>query len=65
MGAIASLRHRVDSMRVELDDLRVLVVTRGTTVRLGPPPLPPEASEVTLVDERDVTLESIRPRGSR
>src|ERR1019366_1369918 len=65
MGAIAGLRDQVDSMRADLSDLRALLATRRTKLRLGPPPLPREASaEVMLVDEKEVTLESIRPKGS-
>jgi hypothetical protein len=65
-GAIAGLRDQVDSMRADLNDLRALLATRRTKLRLGPPPLPREMSaEVMLVDETDVTLESIRPKGLR
>jgi hypothetical protein len=59
---IAALRQQTDSIRVDLDHLRATVMTLAA-LRKGPPPLPPEGTpEVILVDERDVTLESTRPK---
>ncbi|MGH7436199.1 MAG: hypothetical protein ACRENE_11045 [Polyangiaceae bacterium] len=66
---IALLRQRSDAMQADLAVLRSLVVglpgSGGS--RKGPPPLPVEHRhsnpEIIMVDERDVTLESIRPKG--
>jgi hypothetical protein len=62
---IAALRHHIDLVRVDLDALRGTVMGLPS-VRKVPPPLPPEGTpEVILVDERDVTLESIHPKALR
>jgi hypothetical protein len=65
---IALLRQKTDAMRADIGALRSLVVrTPGSgRSRKGPPPLPIEhvsSPEIIMVDERDVTLESIRPKG--
>jgi hypothetical protein len=59
---IAALRQHIDSIGVDLDGLRARVMSLPS-VRKVPPPLPPEGTpDVILVDERDVTLESIHPK---
>jgi hypothetical protein len=66
---IALLRQKTDAMQADLAALRSLVVVGPVTTRSGkgPPPLPIEhrhsSPEIIMVDERDVTLESIRPKG--
>jgi hypothetical protein len=65
-GDIAALRSRVESIVAELDDLRATIATSLARLRKVPPPLPREGSaEAILVDEREVTLESIRPKRPR
>lgn len=62
--AIGSLRLRMDAMYGEIEALRKDVAARRGAGRIVPPPLPPDAgTEIIVVDERDVTLESIRPKG--
>jgi hypothetical protein len=66
---IALLRQKTDAMQADLKVLRSLVVVAPGAGRpgKGPPPLPIEhrhsSPEIIMVDERDVTLESIRPKG--
>jgi hypothetical protein len=63
---VAALRLSVESILVELDELRAAVATSLARPRKVPPPLPREGSaEVILVDEQEVTLESIRPKRPR
>jgi hypothetical protein len=66
------LRQKTDAMRADIGALRSLVVGMPASVRTrkGPPPLPIEhttdrrsSPDIIMVDERDVTLESIRPKG--
>ena len=66
---IALLRQKTDAMRADIGALRSLVVGApgAPRSRKGPPPLPIEerfsSPDIIMVDERDVTLESIRPKG--
>lgn len=68
---IALLRQKTDTMRADIGALRSLVVGMPDSARSrkGPPPLPIEhierrsSPDIIVVDERDVTLESIRPKG--
>jgi hypothetical protein len=63
---IAALRVSVEVLVSELDDLRALVATGLSRRRSRPPPLPEGNShEIITVDEREVTLESIRPKKPR
>jgi hypothetical protein len=71
------LRQKTDAMRADIGALRSLVmgVPGSAPSRKGPPPLPIEhleqigridrksSPDIIMVDERDVTLESIRPKG--
>lgn len=62
--AITRLQQRVDAMRAELDELRQATPLGKVPGRLVPPPLPLDmGTEIIVVDEGDVTLESIRPKG--
>jgi hypothetical protein len=65
-GDIAALRLSVEAILAELDDLRARVAAGLTRPRMQPPPLPHESnSEIIAVDDREVTLESIRPKKPR
>jgi hypothetical protein len=66
-AAIVGLHDEVAALRNELHELRVLVSPGGSKGRKRPPPLPDgkEGDEVIVVDEREVVLESIRPRPRR
>ena len=68
------LRQKTDAMRADIGALRSLVVGMpgGARSRKDPPPLPIEhiehvdrrsSPDIIMVDERDVMLESIRPKG--
>jgi hypothetical protein len=71
------LRQKTDAMRADIGALRSLVMGVPGSGRSGkgPPPLPIEhiqqiermdrksSPDIIMVDERDVTLESIRPKG--
>ena len=66
--AIVSLHEEVEALRADLQELRMaLASSGGSRGRKRPPPLPDgkEGDEVILVDEREVVLESIRPRPRR
>jgi hypothetical protein len=65
-GDVAELRSSVEAILAELDDLRASVVSGFARLRKIPPPLPLDDShEIISVDEREVTLESIRPKKPR
>jgi hypothetical protein len=63
---IAALRVSVEVIVAELDELRARVATSLARRRSQPPPLPEDGNhEIITVDEREVTLESIRPKRPR
>ncbi|MDP8999029.1 MAG: hypothetical protein M3O46_02850 [Myxococcota bacterium] len=62
---IATLRLSVEAIHVELAELRATVTSGLARLRKLPPPLRASPTEVISVDEREVTLESIRPKRPR
>jgi hypothetical protein len=63
---IAALRVSVEVIVAELDDLRAHMATSPSRRRKLPPPVLRDTShEIITVDEREVTLESIRPKRPR
>jgi hypothetical protein len=64
-GDIAALSSRVDAIVADLDDLRRRISAGLERLRRLPPPLADQSHEIISVDEREVTLESIRPKRPR
>jgi hypothetical protein len=62
---IIGLRLSVQAIHAELDDLRAGIASGLSRLRKLPPPLRASSHEIISVDDREVTLESVRPRKPR